>query len=454
MWKYLLIQGLLFFLFFQPGLVAARIGRIMLLMTAFFTAVMTYFFARMDPFAWLAYCIGIFLTYYMAQKALRWVAVNRQKMTRDSKRLENKAIRAVRVIREKNARVRSLQGEISRVSRLYDKVKEMSRSLEFLDVFVDFSEAVMDNFSISKSRLLLLARRSKRKKVIERAYQLDAKHSEFSTQDRNLVGRDVIFRGEVFPFDLRLIEAMEVNQKPWIYWDTREAEAALGCKLPVGLENLAAFPVTTEEGLGGLLILEGVRRHELDDIRILINRFMSEYHRIKLFADVQRLAITDWLTGVYVRRHFFRRLEEEIARAARFSLKFSFLMIDLDDFKACNDRYGHQVGDAVLRQTADLIKKTVREVDLVGRYGGEEFTALLLDADDNTTMNVAERIRKNVEKKRFRAYDLELRMTVSVGFATYHSGIREAGELVEWADSAMYQAKRQGKNRVCAYLGR
>ncbi len=127
-------------------------------------------------------------------------------------------------------------------------------------------------------------------------------------------------------------------------------------------------------------------------------------------------------------------------------------MIDIDDFKTHNDRYGHLVGDAILRETAHLIRDNVREVDLVGRYGGEEFSAILIDTDQDQAMFIAERIRKSIAEHRFRIYDEDLHLTVSVGFATYSSRIKGANEMVEWADSSLYQAKRQGKNRVCAYI--
>lgn len=453
MWSYLAIQGLLFFLFFQPDLVSSRLARVVLVAVGVLAVVASYLFAGMDPFVWILYAVGVWLTYRMAQKALRWVAVNRQNMREEITVIEAKSRDYNREVAERDARVKVMQDEINQVSHMYDKVKEMSRALEFLDVFVDLSEVLMENFGIRKSRLVMLSSQAKQGLTIERVYQIDHRYLQFSTQDKGLLSQDVMFRGEVYPFDLRLLEIMDKNPKPLLVWGGAAAiDSEL--RLPAGMGSFFAMPVSTLDGLSAILTLEGLDRRHETSIGILVDRFIAEFKRIKLYADVQRLAITDWLTGAYVRRHFFKRLEEEISRSARFNLKFSFLMIDLDDFKSCNDRHGHLVGDAILRQTADLIKKSLREVDLVGRYGGEEFAAILLDTDEHGAMYVAERTRKAIEQHDYRAYDLSLKMTASIGVATFSASVREPGEIVEWADSALYQAKRQGKNRVCAFINR
>ncbi len=453
MWKYLAIQGLLFFLFFQPDLVSSKLARGILIITATLAISMSYFYASMDPFVWILYSMGILMTYWMAQKTLRWVSANQSQMRKELMSIEEKSENMLHELSLKNREIEGLQGEITSVSNIYDKVKDMSRSMDVLDVFVDLSEAMINRFSIRRSRLLLL-KREEEKYVIDYVYQLDDKYRQFNTEDKSAISQDVMYRGEVYPFDLNLLESMQLKPKSYIVWSDSPQSVRDELKLPVGMDNFIALPVQTETGITAILTLEGVNHKVYDFVHILTNRFMYEYQRIQLYADVQRLAITDWLTGAYVRRYFFKRLEEELGRSERFSLTFSFLMIDLDNFKQCNDKYGHLAGDAVLKQTAALITEAVREVDLVGRYGGEEFAAILLDTDESGAMYVAERIRKNLESHVFKAYDLELKMTTSIGFATYNSRIKEPGEIVEWADSALYQAKRQGKNRVCAYINR
>ena len=170
--------------------------------------------------------------------------------------------------------------------------------------------------------------------------------------------------------------------------------------------------------------------------------------RVALYGQVQESATHDGLTGLLVRRTFRERLQEEVERGIRQSAPVTFLMVDLDRFKQVNDTYGHLVGDVVLREVATLIRGSVREMDLVGRYGGEEFGVLLPAADRELGIQIAERIRRTIESAPIRAYDEEIHMTVSVGAALCPAQASEAEELVEKADQAMYRAKEMGRNRT------
>jgi two-component system cell cycle response regulator len=167
------------------------------------------------------------------------------------------------------------------------------------------------------------------------------------------------------------------------------------------------------------------------------------------------IGLTDALTGVYNRRYIDRRLLEEIARARRQSYRVSCIYIDVDHFKQVNDRFGHQAGDDVLREVASRIKAELRMSDALGRFGGEEFVVLLIDADLESASMVAHRIRASVADQPFLLQDGEaLPVTVSIGVATLEDFEREhaietvAQELVAQADQALYEAKQQGRNRV------
>ena len=143
------------------------------------------------------------------------------------------------------------------------------------------------------------------------------------------------------------------------------------------------------------------------------------------------------------------RLQGEVDRCKRFNLKLSFLMIDVDFFKRFNDDYGHLVGDVVLKHVAATIKASTREVDLVGRYGGEEFGVLLVETDQSHAAAAAERIRSAIAERAFTAYDEILKVTISAGCATYSPLRNEAALIVEAADAALYEAKHRGRNQVC-----
>jgi diguanylate cyclase (GGDEF)-like protein len=170
---------------------------------------------------------------------------------------------------------------------------------------------------------------------------------------------------------------------------------------------------------------------------------------------LKHLGLTDSLTGVHNRRYFDQRLQEEVSRAQRQSLPLSCLFLDVDHFKRVNDQYGHQTGDCVLREVAWRIKGQLRSIDVLGRYGGEEFAVLLAQTDIDSALAIAERIRHSIAEQRFKGEgDETLAVTLSVGVAPLHGCNRAqnaealAQQLVARADQALYRAKQGGRNRV------
>ena len=157
-----------------------------------------------------------------------------------------------------------------------------------------------------------------------------------------------------------------------------------------------------------------------------------------------RLSTVDALTGLYNRSYFFAALEREIARGDRSGRAFCLVMLDLDDLKAVNDRYGHIAGDQVLRSVADVVRSGVRKIDTAARYGGDEFVALLPETDPTGGWVVAEKIRLTVAEQG----SFDPGPTVSVGVVSYPADGRSADALLVSADRAMYASKRGGKNKV------
>jgi diguanylate cyclase (GGDEF)-like protein len=159
-------------------------------------------------------------------------------------------------------------------------------------------------------------------------------------------------------------------------------------------------------------------------------------------------AAIDSLSGTFNRRHFHVRLEEELQRARRHSLSLGFLMIDIDDFKSINDTYGHLAGDTVIRDVADILRRSVRVFDVCARFGGEEFAIIMPGSAVESAAIVAERIRERIEAYRPLEPGLEqLAITVSIGLAVSTPEMTPR-DLIARADHALYQAKRAGKNRV------
>jgi len=201
----------------------------------------------------------------------------------------------------------------------------------------------------------------------------------------------------------------------------------------------------------GYLVATGVKEQDRDKFYILAHQFILGIKRAHLYRNVQCLAITDSLTGVFSRRYYIERLNEEIERSKKFNFNFSFLMVDIDHFKDHNDRYGHLVGDAILREVSRTIKENIRQIDLLGRYGGEEFSVILTETDREEAKFAAERIRQAIQAKHIRVYDEELKITISIGISVFPSDAQDAQMLVEKADGALYQAKQTGRNKVCTY---
>jgi diguanylate cyclase (GGDEF)-like protein len=186
----------------------------------------------------------------------------------------------------------------------------------------------------------------------------------------------------------------------------------------------------------------------------LLDDLDREYQR-----QIHRLLAHDELTGLLTSKSFFSELRREAARAETEGRPFCVLMMDIDHFKAVNDTHGHLVGSQTIEEVGSLVTKALRAGDVAARFGGEEFAAFLLNADCAQGLVAAERVRASVESHPFSAVrrgaaggDGEtIRITISVGVASYPDDARDPIELVELADTALYRAKNMGRNRVVAY---
>ena len=215
-------------------------------------------------------------------------------------------------------------------------------------------------------------------------------------------------------------------------------------------KDYTVFPLNAAENqIAGYLAVDGISDSDKEKFGILAQQLLIGLRRALLYQKVQGLAITDSLTQVYCRRYFLERFSEELKRSRKNKLHLCFLMVDLDNFKQFNDRYGHLVGDAILRQVAKTIVDMVRQIDFIGRYGGEELAIVLSETDKEQANFAAERIRQAIETAVIKAYDEELKVTVSIGVSTFPDSTDHMRDLIEMADQALYLAKETGKNKVC-----
>lgn len=189
--------------------------------------------------------------------------------------------------------------------------------------------------------------------------------------------------------------------------------------------------------------------YEENRIVFLLEQSALAFDNASRYSSARDMLYIDELTGLFNYRYLDISLDREIKRADRFGSTVSMIFIDLDFFKVVNDTHGHLVGSQVLNEVGMLLKKSVREVDIVIRYGGDEFTVMLVETGERGAATVAERIRRSIEDHCFLATEgLDIRLTASLGYACYPADTQSKLELLELADKAMYKGKEEGKNCV------
>ncbi len=244
-------------------------------------------------------------------------------------------------------------------------------------------------------------------------------------------------------------------------WQRALREGRGQAAIPLALQNEGGGPRTYMVNGAPILDGSGKTRGALatfDDVTVIerknnelqrtlntLEKSRDEIHRQN--QELQILATQDPLTRCLNRRSFFERFESEYSRAQRYGQKIACIMVDIDHFKMVNDNYGHQKGDKVLQEVSGILKDSLRDCDILCRYGGEEFAILLPETDTKGGAITAERIRRTISSKSFS----NLRITVSLGVSSFDSEPANPSELLSQADKALYVAKWEGRNRVVSY---
>jgi diguanylate cyclase (GGDEF)-like protein len=229
----------------------------------------------------------------------------------------------------------------------------------------------------------------------------------------------------------------------------------------IGQRSMSVFSHYYPE-LNWYLVIEQDQTLELADVRktlawnvtlyVLITIVIGSLvvFTVNLFqSKMEAMAVVDELTGLFNRRRFYNLFQREIAYAQRYDQPLSLLMIDIDFFKTVNDQYGHPAGDRVIRKLADVMRQEVRAVDVVGRWGGEEFVILLHKTDTQQAYDTAERLREAIAQTQIDIGKKTIQATVSLGVASAPSGNLDMDEMIKQSDQAMYCAKQTGRNRTC-----
>lgn len=259
----------------------------------------------------------------------------------------------------------------------------------------------------------------------------------------------------VFSLKNTVLDMVIKNKEPLNLSDVRHYRTTI---VPFKIHNIGSvfvLPLLYEKDLLGILVVlsedtNALNPYQIELLKVLGNQASISIANAQFHEEIEKLAITDGLTGLFNHRHFQERLNQEFHRIGRFPEPISLLIIDLDHFKEINDSYGHPVGDSVLKEISNIIRKTIRNIDVPARYGGEEFAVILIGTEARGALKMAERLRKAVMKKTFSAYGKGFQTTVSIGISTYQDDIHSKEELIEKADKALYHAKNSGRN--CSVL--
>jgi len=324
-----------------------------------------------------------------------------------------------------------IERKMQQVSSLYEISKDMSTCLTFEDIFNIFSSVLKKSFRFRLARLVLL---KEYKSDIDSVYEIELGRSYAKVAPDN--------------FDKELLDIIFEVRKKIILIPYENSPFLKRLTVIKDFEALIIIPLVSEGKIAGILYIENISRMYFENFLILAGQFAIELQKVILYKKVQDMAITDSLTEVFTRRYFLERFKGEIRRSMRKKSSISLLMIDLDFFKEKNDKFGHLVGDVILKEIAKILKSTLREIDIIGRYGGEEFIVALAGIGREGAFQAAERLRSNIEHSVFKAYDEKVSSTISIGVASFPEDGVDENILIESADKALYKAKEKGRNRV------
>ena len=351
--------------------------------------------------------------------------------------------------KDRESNVRDMTRQVNEISTLYELAKEFNDCLSYESLIEALRKKIFVGLSFKKAELLVFAAEGDLPSVVRK----------FTLHEGGTAEEDEA-KADLTPFEKKIILSAYEKKEILSAATAAQAEPAWGTEAGV-IFPLLIFPLMVQGRVIAVFVLQGALEEDRPKFEVIASELSLHVKKIKLYETVRELSIVDGLTQVFVRRHFIERFEEELRRSMRHGFHLVVLMLDIDHFKSYNDNHGHLVGDATLREVAQVILSNVRRVDIVSRYGGEEFAIVLPESDKKAGMEVAERIRSAVAKKRFKAYDEETKVTVSIGVASFPLDI-EAGdvdnyksdiilELLRKADQALYQAKEEGRNRVVTF---
>jgi diguanylate cyclase (GGDEF)-like protein len=319
--------------------------------------------------------------------------------------------------------------EAKETALLYEVSQSLISTLDFDQLLKNILQHLKETFDFLNISVLL----------VDEEQQMLYTHSSisYSPEDRNLrlkIGKDGI-TGHVAK-NKRMYYSPDVQKDNYYVAGSNKTRSEV------------CFPLLIGERLIGVLDVESahVDGFAPDALRLLSSlsaQIAIAIDNARLYAETKKLSLTDPLTSLSNRRSFDIFIDAEIKRAERYRRTFVVMMIDFDNFKNYNDKYGHSAGDSVLQKLSKIMKDIIRDVDFLCRYGGDEFVSILPETDASYALDVAERMRKKIA-----AQKIQPKITLSIGIASFPHDARDKSRLIDLADQACYEAKQRGGNRV------
>ncbi|MBU4419004.1 MAG: sensor domain-containing diguanylate cyclase, partial [Candidatus Omnitrophica bacterium] len=352
-------------------------------------------------------------------------------------------INIIAVENKKNQeQTKALKLKITRYDNLKKLIEELNRSLKLDTVIGVLSLAVYKLISNSTGVALFY--------LVDNQYQkLNLAHSIKEDTELVVLSKE----GDIFDqWVLRHSSQLIIED---LKNDFRFDADSISSQDTRSVLSLISSPLISNNSLLGLLRLESKKAgfFNQDDLRFLslvADLGVVALENSLLFQKTQDLAIHDNLTALYTRGYFIDRLKDEARRTQRLDQHLSLMMIDIDFFKQYNDKFGHILGDLVLKKMGILLKDTLKEfTPLICRFGGEEFLVMLSGVDKKKSFIIAEELRQRIQKEKIMLRRQVTHITVSIGVASLSLDTKDEDELVQQADKAMYTAKEKGRNRVC-----
>lgn len=387
-----------------------------------------------QPWSWLQLAALGVTPWLLTEQRTRYK--QRVKRAQAAEAVELNALREEeRKLLDLQAESQQVDAQVAQITALYNVTKATAHALQVEELFTCSLEVLPRLLDVQGLRLI----------------ELPSPSPDRSRVEREQSAAPVVFRARRAP-DGRLLKEPAAGVLP--------IEERLLQRINVASQNLfteetagmTGVPLWSEQEPIGMLVAEQLPSAQRETFSIVARQLSLQLARVQFYRTVESLAMTDTLTGVSVRRYVVELAADELRRANRHHVPSTLLMVDLDTFKSKNDTYGHLVGDVVLREVAQLLRSHLRGIDLIGRYGGEEFVLLLVETGSEQAAAIAQRLRQLVEAHAIRAYDEVLTQTISIGLASFPEDGQTLEELVERADQALYAAKRAGRNRVVKWF--